>query len=78
MDIAEAVTLAGKLNQELAVAEARHEDAKGALQSLEAELQAKYKTIDQVKLTGMQQKAESDLEALLEEVSQELEAVPEA
>ncbi len=78
MEIAEAVALAGQLNQELAVAEARHEDARGALQSLEAELQAKYKTIDQVKLTGMQQKAERDLEALLGEVSAELEAVPEA
>ena len=78
MDISKAVTLVGQLNQELAVAEARHEDAKGALVSLQGELEAKYKTSDRDKLTVMQQKAESDLDTLLQEISSDLEAVPEA
>lgn len=78
MEIAEAVALVGQLNQELAVAEARHVDAKGALVSLQEELQAKYKTTDRDKLTGMQQEAKRDLETLLQEISSDLEAVPSA
>ena len=78
MDITKAVALVGQLNQELAVAEARHGDAKGALASLQLELETKYKTSDRDKLIGMQQKAERDLETLLEEISSDLEAVPAA
>lgn len=77
-EIAEAVKMVGQLNQDLAVAEARHSDAMEALEGLEKELQEKYKTTDHGKLATMQETAEKELERLLQEVNGALEAVPEA